>query len=334
MVQQLHNDDREMMELQDPMLSEAAGTQYWEVGGHPNFLLSVDERVISARERLSQVADTSLTVLLCGERGVGKEMVARGIHELSSRKEKPFVTLNGYAIPRASIERELFEGGFAGKVGAAEDGTLYLHGVELLTREVRDRLVNWKRERVEGSGPEPRLILSCEQPSLDNDSLAALERAWSPAGGVVRIEIPPLRDRAEDVPLLANHILQKYGPFYGSRIRTLRSGFLRFLQSYRWPGNGRELERVIRRFLVVEDEEAIREELSSKQPSQDAPVDEMLESGTGLKDIVAREVARVESRAVSYALRRARWNKKRAAADLGVSYKTLLNKIKDHEIEV
>ncbi|HUF89992.1 MAG TPA: sigma 54-interacting transcriptional regulator [Gemmatimonadota bacterium] len=334
MVQQLHNDDREMMELQDPMLSETAGTQYWEVGGHPNFLLSVDERVISARERLSQVADTSLTVLLCGERGVGKEMVARGIHELSSRREKPFVTLNGYAIPRASIERELFEGGFAGKVGAAEDGTLYLHGVELLTREVRDRLVNWKRERVEGSGPEPRLILSCEQPSLDNDSLAALERAWSPAGGVVRIEIPPLRDRAEDVPLLANHILQKYGPFYGSRIRTLRSGFLRFLQSYRWPGNGRELERVIRRFLVVEDEEAIREELSSKQPSQDAPVDEMLESGTGLKDIVAREVARVESRAVSYALRRARWNKKRAAADLGVSYKTLLNKIKDHEIEV
>lgn len=334
MVQQLHNDDREMMELQDPMLSETAGTQYWEVGGHPNFLLSVDERVISARERLSQVADTSLTVLLCGERGVGKEMLARGIHELSSRREKPFVTLNGYAIPRASIERELFEGGFAGKVGAAEDGTLYLHGVELLTREVRDRLVNWKRERVEGSGPEPRLILSCEQPSLDNDSLAALERAWSPAGGVVRIEIPPLRDRAEDVPLLANHILQKYGPFYGSRIRTLRSGFLRFLQSYRWPGNGRELERVIRRFLVVEDEEAIREELGSKQPSQDAPIDEMLESGTGLKDIVAREVARVESRAVSYALRRARWNKKRAAADLGVSYKTLLNKIKDHEIEV
>jgi DNA-binding NtrC family response regulator len=334
MVQQLRKGEGEMMELHDPMLSDAATTQYWEVGGHPNFLLSVDERVIAARERLSQVADTSLTVLLCGERGVGKEMVARGIHELSGRREKPFVTLNCYAIPRASIERELFENGFAGKAGTAEDGTLYIHGIELLSREVRDRLVGWKRDRVEGSGPEPRFVLSCEQPSLDADSLSTLERAWSAAGGVVRIDIPPLRDRPEDIPLLANHILQKYGPFYGSRIRTLRSGFLRFLQSYRWPGNGRELERVIRRFLVVEDEEAIREELGSKQPTQDAPIDQMLESGVELRDIVAREVARVEGRAISYALRRARWNKKRAAADLGVSYKTLLNKIKDLELEV
>ena len=91
---------------------------------------------------------------------------------------------------------------------------------------------------------------------------------------------------------------------------------------------------MIRRFLVVEDEEAIREELGSKQPTQDAPIDQMLESGVELKDIVAREVARVEGRAISYALRRARWNKKRAAADLGVSYKTLLNKIKDLELEV
>jgi DNA-binding NtrC family response regulator len=332
MVQQLRKDGGEMMELHDPMLSEASGTQYWEIGGHPNFLLSVDERVIAARDRLSQVADTSLTVLLCGERGVGKEMVARGIHELSGRRDKPFVTLNCYAIPRASIERELFENGFAGKVGAAEDGTLYIHGIELLSREVRDRLVGWKRDRVEGGGTEPRFVLSCEQPSMDDDALTALERAWAGAGGVVRIEIPPLRDRPEDVPLLANHT-QKYGPLYGSDPHAAER-FLRFLQSYRWPGNGRELERVIRRFLVVEDEEAIREELGSKQPSQDAPIDQMLESGVELKDIVAREVARVESRAISYALRRARWNKKRAAADLGVSYKTLLNKIKDHELEV
>src|SRR5688500_7366906 len=270
MVQHLRKSEGEMMELHDPMLSENASTQYWEVGGHPNFLLSVDERVIAARERLSQVADTSLSVLLCGERGVGKEMVARGIHELSGRREKPFVTLNCYAIPRASIERELFENGFGGKAGAAEDGTLYIHGIELLAREVRERLVQWKRDRVEGSGPEPRFVLSCEQPSLDSDSLSALERAWAPAGGVVRIEIPPLRDRPEDVPLLANHILQKYGPFYGSRIRTLRSGLLRFLQSYRWPGNGRELARVIRRFLLVADEEAMREPLRSKQPTPDA----------------------------------------------------------------
>jgi DNA-binding NtrC family response regulator len=311
-----------------------APSAYWEVGGHPNYLLSVDERVVAARELLAQVADTSVTVMLGGEGGVGKEVLSRGIHNMSSRSHEPFVALNAYAVPKSAIARELFGAGNGGKLQAVENGTLLIHGLELLPEDVRARLLEWKKRTAGNAiGPEPRVVLSYEQPSLGRDAAAQLERSWSAAGGAVRVEIPPLRDRREDVPLLANHVLQKYAPFYGSRIRVLRSSFVRFLQGYRWPGNTRELERVIRRYLVIEDEEAIRAELGSKQGPGQMEEDELLESGLRLRDIVSRTVARVEARAITAALGRTRWNKKRAAAELGISYKSLLNKIHQYRLE-
>lgn len=324
--------ERELSNVVPEIVAETTN-DYWEIGAHPNYLLSVSEDVIAAREKLAQVADTSLTVILFGERGVGKEILAHGIHNLSSRAEEPFVALNCYAVPKVAIDRELFGNGHEGKLEGAGTGTLYVHGVESLSPEVRQRLVEWKRERERDGATDPRLILSCEAPSIKSDALEELQRIWLGAGGAVRVEIPPLRERPEDIPLLATHIVQKYGPFYGSGIRMLRSSFLRFLQAYQWPGNTRELERVLRRFLVIEDEEVIRSELGSKQTPADALDEESIESGAGLKTMVARAVARVESREIARALERSRWNKKRAAADLGISYKSLLNKIKQYEIE-
>jgi len=315
----------------DPVHDAPSG--YWEVGGHPNYLLSVDERVVAARELLAQVADTSVTVMMGGEGGVGKEVLARGIHNMSSRSGEPFVSLNAYAVPKAAIARELFGPGGAGKLRTVEGGTLLIHGLELLPDDVRAKLLEWRRKTMGEDGAEPRVILSYEQPSLGRDLAAGMERMWSATGGAVRVEIPPLRDRKEDIPLLANHVLQKYGPFYSSRIRVLRTSFVKFLQGYRWPGNTRELERVIRRYLVIEDEEAIRAELGSKQGPGQLEEDELLDSGARLKEIVARTVARVEARAITGALQRTRWNKKRAAADLGISYKSLLNKIHQYRLE-
>jgi DNA-binding NtrC family response regulator len=310
-----------------------AASAYWEIGGHPNFLLSVDERVVAARDLLAQVADTSITVLLGGERGVGKEVLARGIHNLSSRADHPFVSLNAYAVPKASIARELFGGGGEGKLDTVGLGTVFIHGLELLPEEVRARLLEWKRRPVSDGRSEPRFILSYEHPSLSRDQVVALERAGSTAGGAVRVEIPPLRDRREDISLLANHVLQKYAPFYGSRIRVLRSNFVRFLQGYRWPGNTRELERVIRRYLVIEDEDSIRAELGSKQGAGPVEEEELLDSGAPLREIVSQAVARVEARAITAALQRTRWNKKRAATELGISYKSLLNKVHQYRLE-
>lgn len=313
--------------------AEIAASGYWEVGAHPNYLLSVNEDVVTARERLAQVADTTLTVILYGERGVGKEVLAHGVHNLSSREPHPFTALNAYAVPKAALERELFGHGSGGKLAAAEQGTLYIHGIELLPDEVNARLVEWKKEQ-EGSGhPDPRIILSCEAPSMSREGLEDLQRIWVRAGGAVRVEIPALRERPEDIPLLATHIVQKYGPFYGSNIRVLRGSFLRYLQAYQWPGNTRELERVLRRFLVIEDEEVIRAELGSKQTPADSFDDDDDEDARSLKAMVARAVARVEKREIARALERSRWNKKRAAADLAISYKSLLNKIKQYEIE-
>lgn len=307
-------------------------TSYWEIGGHPNYLLSVDDRVVAARELLAQVADTSVTLLLGGERGVGKEVLARGVHQLSSRRDRPFVALNAYAVPRSALAAELFGDG-DGKLKAVGDGTLFVHGLELLPDDVRSGLVDWRRRSMREPRIGPRVILTYEQPSIGREIVESIERAWASVGGTVVVEIPSLRERPEDVPLLANHVLQKYGAFYGSRIRVLRSSFVRFLQGYRWPGNTRELERVIRRYLVIEDEESIRFELGSKQGPGTLEEEELLESGMRLKEIVARAVGRVEARAITLALQRSRWNKKRAAAELGISYKSLLNKIHQYRLE-
>lgn len=314
---------------------EPATTSYWEIGGHPNFLLSVDERVIRARETLNRVADTSLTILLQGERGVGKEVVAHGIHNLSGRREHPIVSFNAYAIPRSAIARELFNGAPGGKLAQAEDGTFYLHGTELLPDDVRLRLLEWRRENPSEEESGPRFVLSSEQPSMPESELEGIESSWNEAGGAVRVEIPALRERPEDIALLASHILNKYGSFYDSRIKTLRSSLVHFLQEYSWPGNTRELERVIRRFLVVEDEEVIRRELGSKQRKAEETTigDFLLAPGTPLKEMTDRVTACLETRAIERALHRAKWNKKQAAADLDVSYKTLLNKVKQYGIE-
>ena len=326
--------EKDLSQLMTDPGTEVLPSSYWEIGAHPNYLLSVDEEVIAARERLAQVADTSLTVILYGERGVGKEVLAHGIHALSTRQSRPFASLNAYAVPRPAIERELFGNGYGGKLEGAEDGTLHVHGIELIEPAVRQALADWVRDRVRSGEQAPRMILSCEAPSMEGEALESLQRMWVGAGGAVRIEIPPLRRRPEDIPLLAAHIVQKYGSFYGSKIRVLRGSFLRFLQAYTWPGNTRELERVLRRFLVIEDEELIRNELGGKGAQvDDIEDDDPNASGGPLKQRVARAVAKVESREIARALERARWNKKRAAADLGISYKSLLNKIKDYAIE-
>lgn len=325
--------DKDLALVVPEQAADVSSSSYWEIGGHPNYLLSVNEAVIAARETLAQVSDTSLTVLLYGERGTGKEMLARGIHNLSSRELQPFASLNAYAVPKSSLERELFDSGINGKLNAVGEGSLHIHGIELLPNELRQRLVDWNRDRIRDEDSGPRLILSCEAPSMDPDELEALQRMWVPAGGAVKVEVPPLRERPEDVPLLSTHIVQKYSAFYGSRIRVLRGSFIRFLQNYRWPGNTRELERVIRRFLVIEDEEVIRNELGSKQGRTEQAVEDEFEPGTSLKIMVAKAVARVESREITRALEAARWNKKRAAADLGISYKSLLNKVKQYAIE-
>ncbi|MDX1624436.1 MAG: sigma 54-interacting transcriptional regulator [Gemmatimonadota bacterium] len=319
------------------MKMEPASTSYWEIGGHPDFLVSVDERVVDVRERLERLADTSVTIILVGEKGVGKEVLAHRIHNLSRRRDRPMISFNAYAIPRSALARELFDRHPSGKLWRVEDGTLYLHGIELLPDHLRLRLLEWYEEHPSGEdGPGPRFVLSSEQPSLPENELEAFETAWNDrTGGAVRIDIPPLRDRVDDIPLLAHHILNKYASFYGSRIETLRSSFVTLLQSYAWPGNVRELERVIRRYLVVEDEETVRRELRNKQPQvEGTPIgDFLLEPGTPLKTMVDRASAVLETRAIERALHRAKWNKKEAAAELDVSYKTLLNKIKEYGIE-
>jgi len=338
-------------------------TSYWEEGAQPDFLLSVNDRMLQIRERLLEVADTRVPVVLCGEKGLGKEALARTLHRWSTRVAGPFVRVNCQTVPAAKLSGELFgpaNGGEGEEVRGAEGaessvdpferarrGTLYLSGIETFDAGLRGRLAS-ALIRLENESPDeaPRLVLSTE-----SDSGVSGEAGGEPRpegvrrdvlagilgnGSALVVALPPLRARPEDIGLLAQHLLQLHSPFYSSRIKQVRSSLIDLFKQYSWPGNVRELERVIRRFLVLEDESAIRRELEEKMrqgKGNGETVASELSQGLKLHEIGRLAAQKAEARAIRRVLEQTRWNKKAAAQELGVSYKSLLNKVRDYRLD-
>lgn len=315
----------------------ASSPPSWEEGPAPDFLLSVNDQMLQARERLLDVAATRLPVALLGERGVGKEAIAHTLHRWSNHAAGPFVRVGCKVIPRARLGAELFgdPSGGARPFDRARHGTLLLSGIEISDGELCDRLASMLAP-AHGDAAEdaPRVVLASEEVEAQGPRKRLLERLARDAAGVV-IVLPPLRSRPEDIGLLAQHLLQLYSPFYSSRIKQVRSSLVDLFQQYSWPGNVRELEHVIRRFLVVEDESKIRRELEAKNARINSGVDdpEDVPGGLTLSEIGKLAAQRAEARAIRRMLERTRWNKKAAAQELGVSYKSLLNKVRDYRLD-
>jgi DNA-binding NtrC family response regulator len=306
-------------------------TLYRDEAASPDYLLSVNDRMLQVRERLLELAQTGCPVVLCGEQGLGKESLAQSIHRWSPRSAGPFVRASAQLLANGGGEDADGENG-GHPLRRALSGTLYLSNAEALGPDARARLASQLSAlEAERPGRAPRLVVSVESPAADApDAVAGLL-----PGESVALELPPLRDRPEDIGLLAQHLLQVYGAFHTTRIKQLRSSLVDLFKQYAWPGNVRELERVIRRFLVLEDESAIRRELEAKIRTHqvEAADGEDYPPGTPLAEIGRRAAQRAEARAIRRALERTRWNKKAAAHDLGVSYKSLLNKVRDYRLD-
>jgi DNA-binding NtrC family response regulator len=308
-------------------------TLYRDEGASPDYLLSVNDRMLQVRERLLELAQTGCPVVLCGEKGLGKESLAQSLHRWSARSSGAFVRVNAQLLANGGSG----ENAEAGENGShplrrAVGGTLYVSNAEGLAPDARSRIAaQFAALEAERPGRAPRLVVSVEaSPTEAADAVAGFL-----PGESVALELPPLRDRPEDIGLLAQHLLQVYGAFHTTRIKQLRSSLVDLFKQYAWPGNVRELERVIRRFLVLEDESAIRRELEAKIRAHqvEAAEGEDYPAGTPLAEIGRRAAQRAEARAIRRALERTRWNKKAAAHDLGVSYKSLLNKVRDYRLD-
>src|SRR5579875_725477 len=310
-----------------------------------------------ASQMTQRVAAADATVLLLGESGTGKELFARAIHYLSPRAEQPFVALNCAAIPEGLVENELFgheRGAYTGagarkigKLELAHRGTLFLDEIGELPLWMQSKLLRVLEEkRFVRVGGTQEIEVNVRILAATNKDLrtAIAEKTFRDdlyfRIAAVPITIPALRDRGDDVLLLAEHFLDRFRREFRKPSLTLTEDARSRLLAYSWPGNVRELQNTIERAAILAsgpeiDAEALQ--LPSPKPASEELPEGMLTAqflwDGPLEEVSQRAVAHVERFKIQNALRETKWNKTRAAEKLGVSYKTLLTKIRNLGLE-
>jgi transcriptional regulator with PAS, ATPase and Fis domain len=296
---------------------------------------------------VGSIADTDATVLLLGESGVGKEVIAHAIHEASSRASRPFIKVNCAALPAGLLESELFgheKGAFTGahrrKLGQFEHatgGTLYLDEIGELPLALQPKLLHVLQDfRFFRVGGHEALLADVRIIAATNRNLELQARQGQFREdlyfrlNVVDIHIPPLRERREEIPLLAARFLATFSTLYQRRAE-LSPRFMAALMAYPWPGNIREMENVIRRLVLLGESTTI----ASLSFGPDGPANAALTptiGSDGLREVARRGAHEAERKALIEILSRVGWNRVAAAQALKVSYKTLLNKIAECEL--
>jgi DNA-binding NtrC family response regulator len=306
------------------------------------------KRTVGETQRVSQ---TGANVLLLGESGTGKELFARAVHHLSPRRDKPFVAINCAAIPETLIENELFgheRGAFTGagerrlgKFELASGGTVFLDEIGEMPLAVQSKLLRVIEEkmvdRIGGRAPIPvdvRVVAATNKDLRQSVERGEFRRDLFFRLAVFPLEIPPLRERGEDASLLARHFAAQLGKEMTGREATLSEASIAAIREHTWPGNVRELENAIERACILADSSTLQpDDLGLVKNTMTEPeVFDALDMTGTLAEVADRASRFVERRKIAEALRSHEGNKTRAAETLGVSYKTLLTKIKDYEL--
>ena len=305
---------------------------------------------------LQRAASTDTTVLIEGESGTGKELFARSLHALSSRADAPFVAINCAAIPETLLETELFgheKGAFTGAVSRkpgkfemAHRGTLFLDEIGDLPLALQAKILRALEERrFERVGGTALVTVDVRLVAATNRGLRAAVAARRFREdlffrlSVFPITVPPLRDRGNDIPLLARYFVDRFCRDLKKKAIGLSPAALEALQAYRWPGNVRELQNCIERAVILADGDSILPRHLNLSfvgtPAVQEPPNPWAQldlSGT-LTDVTKRAVAEVERLKIRDVMREAEGNRGRAAEMLQISYKNLLAKLKEHAIE-
>lgn len=304
-------------------------------------LIGKSPLMMAIYEIIKQVAPTKTNVLICGESGTGKELVARAIHFSGPHKEKPFVAVNCAAIPEHLIESELFghiKGAFTGAdsntegyLGAANGGTLFLDEIAEIPPALQVKILRVIQEKRFQKVGTPK------ETSVDLQFIAATNRDLQDAVSsgdfredlfyrlnVIRIDLPPLRQRQEDIPLLLKHFLQQYCHEHNREISGFSPEASQALMNYDYPGNIRELENIVERCVVLESGSGIITPATLPavvlQKSQtELTTTKLPEEGLDLEDVVAR----LETDLIEQALTQCNGNKTRAAELLGLTFRSL-----------
>jgi two-component system response regulator AtoC len=307
--------------------------------------------MVRVRDMARQVADTDAPVLIVGETGVGKEVLVRFMHEQSARRQRPLIKVNCAALPHDLLESELFgyeRGAFSGALQAkpgkfelALEGSILLDEIAEMGPALQAKILHVLQDgeftRLGGRQPihsDARVFAASNRDLEQAVAEGAFREDVYFRLNVVRIVVPPLRERREDIPLLTEAFLRQYAERYKSATNALPARVMEAFLHHDWPGNVRELENAVRRYVILPDVELalaeLRQPRSQPQPAAEPVPKAMAAAGfdLSLKRIGAAAAAHAERELVVQVLEQTRWNRREAARRLNISYKGLLNKIK------
>lgn len=313
-------------------------------------LIGKSKQMQEVYELIAKIARKDVTVLILGESGVGKEMVAKAIHQNSQRKDGPFIKVNCAALPDQLLESELFgyeKGAFTGagrqKKGMfelADGGTIFLDEIGDMSLATQAKILRVLQEHeFQRLGGEETIRVNVRVLAATNiDIQQAIERGKFREDlyyrlNVVRINMPPLRERPEDIPLLTNEFIKEYNQKHNKEINGVAPDAMRLLMSYDWPGNVRELKNICEQAVVLNDSNVITAadlpvEIRGKGFNLDAN-----QSNQSLKDITKNLTSEIERKIITETLEETGWNRNETAQKLGITPRTLYNKIKEYKIE-
>ncbi len=298
----------------------------------------------SIRQKIEKAASSGVPILIQGESGTGKGLLALFIHSISFQTSTPFIKVNCAAIPGALLESELFgyeKGAFTGaqavkpgRVELADGGTLFLDGIDEIDMSLQAKLLQLLQDgqftRIGGQEDRKvriRVICATNRRLEDEIAQGRFRRDLFYRINVVSVEMPSLRVRAEDIRDLVDYFLENHCARHNVPPRPLSDEAVRLLEKHPWPGNIRELENMVERYVILGSEDAIASELLSWDHSHEAQ-EPQLEGQIHLKKVTRQAVHDLERKIIMSVLEANRWNRKRTASALKISYRALLYKIR------
>ena len=330
-------------------LVEAANLKNLVEGGKRlDMLIGQSPEMMHIKNVIAKAAVSNATVLITGESGTGKEVVAREIHNQSAVKDGPFIPINIGGVPENLLESELFgyeKGAFTGASGRkngmfelASGGTLFLDEIGDMPLSLQVKILRVLQERkITRLGGTEAIPINARIVAATNKNLEQMVKDGSFREdlfyrlNVVRIEIPPLRERAEDIPLLAAYIIRKLSRDMSSRITGFTPEAIEALKSHEFFGNVRELENIIERAMIFTDSNTIDLKDLDLRSSVSREMEKKVEKGGALD---AKSLRELEKDAIISALHRWEGNRTKASEELGITRRTLISKIKEYDIKL
>jgi two-component system response regulator AtoC len=308
-------------------------------------IFGVSPAMAEIRRIIDRAAGLNVPVLLSGESGTGKDLIARMFHEYSSQRNGSFVKVNCPAIPGNLLESELFgyergafTGAFAvkpGRVDQASGGTLFLDEISELDYDLQAKILQLLQDgtymRIGGQEMRQtklRLVCATNRDLHTGVGEGTFRQDLYYRIAVITVRTPPLRERIADLPLIADYFLRTYGERYSAKVKPLPAAVMNEMLRYHWPGNIRELQNLIRRYVILGTPDSILMELCAP-PKDGISLDVEFDGQISLRKVTRDAVRKLEAKLILKVLKANNWNRRKTAKALKISYRALLYKIRE-----